>query len=117
MIKAQGHGGQHINKASTAVQLRFNINSSSLPEECKTLLLAMKDKRITKDGEIIIKAGQFRSQHKNRMDALHRLRQIIKKALYTPKKRKKTMAGKKAHQKRLDDKKRRSDLKKQRAAL
>ena len=115
-IKAQGPGGQHVNKAATAVHLRFDIPSSSLPEECKTRLLAMHDNRITNDCEIIIKAGQYRSQRKNRLDALNRLRMIIKKALDPPKKRKKTKAGKKAHLKRLHDKKHRSKLKASRSS-
>ncbi|MBN1649224.1 MAG: aminoacyl-tRNA hydrolase [Spirochaetales bacterium] len=116
-IRAQGPGGQHVNKVSTAVQLRFNIPQSSLPEDCKSRLLTMPDNRISSEGEIVIKAGGYRSLARNRRDALDRLRQIIQKALAPPRKRKRTRAPQKAHRKRLADKKKRSDIKASRAAL
>ena len=82
-IRAQGSGGQNVNKVSSAIHLRFDINASSLPEFHKQKLLAKSDQRISKDGIIIIKAQQFRTQEKNRDDALSRLRDLIKDAIKT----------------------------------
>ncbi len=85
-IRAQGAGGQHVNKVSTAIHLRFDIPGSSLPEEIKSRLLTLADQRITKDGMVVIKAQQSRSQDKNRTEAVKRLRQLILKAMVRPKK-------------------------------
>jgi ribosome-associated protein len=115
--KAQGPGGQHVNKVSTAVRLHFPISSSSLPEDCKQRLLALHDSRISRDGEIVIRAERYRSQLKNREDALSRLRQLIKSALVRPARRKPTKPGKAARQKRLEDKKHRSRIKADRSAF
>ncbi|HHF7347315.1 TPA: alternative ribosome rescue aminoacyl-tRNA hydrolase ArfB [Legionella feeleii] len=116
-IRAQGAGGQHINKVSTAIHLRFNIEQSSLPPELKTRLLQLRDYRITRDGMIVIKAQRYRSQDKNRDDALLRLVALIKKGLFVPVSRIKTKPSKLSIRNRLDNKKRRSHLKKLRQSI
>jgi len=110
-IRAQGAGGQNVNKVSSAIHLRFNINQSSLPEVYKTRLLALKDKRITKDGVLIIKAQQFRTQEKNRNAALERLAEFIKSVSVVAKKRKATKPTKSSQKKRLDSKTKNSKTK------
>ena len=89
-IRAQGSGGQNVNKVSSAIHLRFAIQTSSLPEYYKQRLLALKDKRINKDGVIVIKAQQFRTQEKNRKDALERLASLIKSVAVVQKTRRST---------------------------
>ncbi len=103
-IRSQGAGGQHINKVSTAVHLRFDIPSSSLTEPCKQRLLKLRDRRINKDGVLIIKAGRYRSQDKNREDALTRLRELVSRAMLSPKTRKATRPTRGSQKKRLDRK-------------
>ena len=111
-IRAQGPGGQNVNKVASAIHLRFDIENSSLPEFYKERLLKLSDQRITKDGVIIITAQQFRTQEKNREDALNRLKQLIKAAVVQPKKRKPTRPPKAANKKRLDGKTHKGHIKK-----
>ena len=111
-IRAQGAGGQNVNKVSSAIHLRFNINTSSLPEFYKQRLLELKDKRITTDGVIVIKAQQFRTQEKNKDDALARLKQMILDAIKVDKVRRATAPTKSSQRKRTDKKVMRGQTKK-----
>jgi ribosome-associated protein len=103
-IRAAGPGGQHVNKVATAVQLRFDIGSSSLPDSCKKRLMTVNDRRITEDGIIIIKAQQFRSLEQNKIDAMQRLRMLVARALVKRKKRVPTKPSRASKAKRLDAK-------------
>jgi len=114
-IRAQGAGGQNVNKVSSAIHLRFDIRGSSLPAQIRERMLKSQDQRITADGVLVIKAQNHRSQDKNRREAIARLRQAILEASRTPKKRIPTRPGRAAKEKRLDSKKKRSMLKKLRA--
>jgi len=113
-IRAQGPGGQNVNKVSTAIQLRFDVGASSLSEDIQQRIKNYKDWRMTAGGVIVIKAQRYRSQLMNKQDALKRLQALIQKALVVPKKRKPTRLSKAQKQKRLDDKKHKSMLKKRR---
>lgn len=110
-IRSQGAGGQNVNKVSTGIHLRFDINNSSLPDNLKARLLQLPDHRISKDGIIIIKSQQTRSQEQNRVAALQSLKNLLIEALKTPKKRMKTRPSKSAMAKRVDRKKLRGRIK------
>ena len=117
-VRAQGAGGQNVNKVASAIHLRFDATTSTAvdPELCRRLL-ALGDQRITSDGVIIIKAQEFRTQERNRRAALDRLRDIIAAALVEKKPRKKTVANKASKKKRLDSKRRRGQLKRTRGKV
>ena len=110
-IRAQGAGGQNVNKVSNAVHLRFDIAASSLPEAVRARLAGLGDQRISKEGVIIIKAQEFRSLEKNRGEALRRLQDLVDSAAAVPKKRRPTRPTRGAVEKRLESKSRRGSIK------
>jgi ribosome-associated protein len=117
-IRARGPGGQNVNKVSSAIHLRFDIRQSgALPDDVRERLLARPDRRITRDGVIIIKSARSRSQDINRQDALCRLADIIREATAAPTVRKKTRPGRKAKERRLADKSHRAKVKKDRRRI
>jgi ribosome-associated protein len=109
--RAQGAGGQNVNKVANAVHLRFDVAASSLPEPVRERLLKLGDQRISKDGVVIIKAQEFRSLEKNRAQALRRLHELIASAAAVPKKRRPTRPSRTSVAKRLDSKARRGTIK------
>ena len=110
-IRAQGAGGQNVNKVSNAVHLRFDIRNSSLPDEIKQRLLARRDQRISEEGIVVIKAQSYRSLEKNRDDAWSRLRQIIDAAAVTPRARRPTKPTKASQRRRVESKVKRGEIK------
>lgn len=101
-IRSQGAGGQNVNKVSSAIHLRFDIKASSLPDFYKQRLLSLNDNRITREGIIVIKAQQFRTQEKNRSDALDRLKRLIQSSIVTQKTRQETKPSRSSQRKRMD---------------
>jgi len=116
-VRAQGAGGQNVNKVANAVHLRFDVAASSLPEAIRARILALADQRISKEGVVIIKAQEFRSLEKNRAEALRRLHELIAGVAVPPKKRRPTAPTRTAVAKRLQDKARRSTVKSERGKL
>jgi ribosome-associated protein len=116
-IRAQGAGGQNVNKVSSAVHLRFDIAASSLPEEYKQRLLGLSDQRISKEGVVIIKAQTFRSQEKNRGEALRRLKELVQSIAVLPALRRATKPSKSSQKKRLESKAMHGNLKKARGRV
>lgn len=110
-IRAQGAGGQNVNKVSSALHLRFDIPASSLPEDCKERLLATRDQRINKDGVLVLKGQRFRTQEQNRDDVRERLVAIIQAALQRPKARKATKPTRASQKRRLEKKTLRGKIK------
>ncbi len=116
-IRSQGAGGQNVNKVSSAIHLRFDIHASSLPEFYKQRLLGLQDQRITKEGVIVIKAQQYRTQEKNRSDALKRLQQLIDSATVIKKTRRATKPSRNSQKKRMDKKTQRGRTKSMRGKV
>jgi len=110
-VRAQGAGGQNVNKVSNAIHLRFDIRASSLPEAVKQRLLGRSDHRITADGVVIIKAQEYRSLEMNREDAIARLHALVRSAAVVPKKRKPTRPTRASKERRLEGKTRRGRIK------
>ena len=117
-IRSQGAGGQNVNKVSSAIHIRFDVQASTaVSNEDKERVLKVKDRRLSKDGVIVIKSQRYRSQDKNRSDALERLAEMIRKALIEEKPRKATKPSKRSRQKRLDEKTKRGRLKESRGKV
>jgi ribosome-associated protein len=116
-VRSQGAGGQNVNKVSSAIHLRFDIAASSLPEETKARLLELRDRRLTADGVIVIKAQQHRTQEQNRDDALSRLRELVADALVVKRKRRPTKPTRGSRERRLEGKKKTGQRKALRARV
>ncbi|HET9044163.1 MAG TPA: alternative ribosome rescue aminoacyl-tRNA hydrolase ArfB [Burkholderiales bacterium] len=110
-IRAQGAGGQNVNKVSNAIHLRFDVRASSLPEAVKARLLLLRDQRISADGVVVIKAQQYRSLEKNREDALARLQELVARAAVVPRPRRPTRPTKASQRRRVESKVRRGQVK------
>ena len=116
-IRAQGAGGQNVNKVSNAIHLRFDIGASSLPEEIKSKLLLLRDQRISADGVVVIKAQAHRSLERNRIDSLSRLRELIARAAFVPVVRRPTKPTRNSQKRRVEGKVRRGLVKVQRGRV
>jgi ribosome-associated protein len=110
-IRSQGAGGQNVNKVASAIHLRFDIAASSLPDQYKERLLALQDHRITSQGVVVIKAQQYRTQERNRQDALDRLKNLLQSVMTEPRRRIATRPSRAVKRRRLDEKARRGHLK------
>jgi ribosome-associated protein len=116
-VRAQGAGGQNVNKVSSAIHLRFDIAASSLPADVKQRLLALRDQRISTDGVLVLKAQKFREQEKNRTEAMRRLQRLVDSVAHAPKERKPTKPTAGSRRRRLDQKTRRGQVKALRASV
>lgn len=113
-IRASGPGGQNVNKVATAAQLRFDVRASSLPEDVKQRLSKLAGNRMTSEGVLLIEAKRFRTQQQNHEDAIRRFIELVRKSLIKPKARRKTTPTQAAKEERLQEKKRRGEIKKMR---
>ena len=116
-VRAQGAGGQNVNKVSNAIHLRFDIRASSLPEALKTRLLGSRDQRISREGVLVIKAQQHRSLERNREEAIARLHELVARAAHVPKARRPTRPTRASKKRRLESKQRRGEVKRQRGRV
>ena len=116
-IRASGPGGQNVNKVSSAIHLRFDVRSSSLPEAVKAKILRMRDARISTEGVIVIKAQKFTSQEKNKLESLARLDELLQKSQYVETPRRQTRPSRSSVRKRLEGKKKQGSVKKNRGKV